>query len=550
MAHHNRPVARWFFLGDQGNIFLRDVLISTRLTLTAPLASMLFVVGCTSQSAPTAVQPSPDSSVVTMDSDATEAQVAEFCGSCHKTPLPEHLPRRSWSDEVAKAYRRADQSGRKDLSRPDQQQLINYFTSKAPEWMVIPDAEESSPGPIRFEREFIDLPKTTRTAAISFLLTGRMSLHAPESPLELLSCNMEGGEIDRLSWANGKWSHTRLAVLKNPDHIVACDFDRDGNQDYLVAELGTLNATDDLAGRVTLLRSTGSEEQFQSIPLKHSFGRVADARVADLDGDGDDDFIIAEFGFEKTGRLVWLECVGLADKGPSTVLHVMDSRHGSIHAPPVDLDGDGDLDVIALFSQEYESIVAFMNDGNGTFTSETLFEANTPSFGSSGLELTDLDGDGDVDILFTNGDTLDKFQLRPFHGIHWLENTGASRFDYHHLTNLPGAVKAIPCDVDGDHDLDIVAVAYCPPELKHQARPKKRDTLIWLKQVGPNLFERHSLNQSGDGHMSVMTGDFNHDGRPDIIVGETSFDPGVRRWLTVYWNLGSESGLATAAPAN
>lgn len=478
-----------------------------------------------------------------------QTQVTEFCGSCHKVPLPEHLPRRSWAEEIGKAYRRLEQSGKTNLTVPDQQQMIAYFTTLAPAQMVIPDAPESDIGPITFDQEFLELPPTTRTAAISYLTVETSKRQDGTPQAELLSCNMEGGEVERLIHQERSWTITRLATLRNPDHLMICDYDKDGIQDYLIADLGTLNATDDLLGRVTLLQGTAQRDKYRAVTVKQGLGRVADARAADLDGDGDDDFVVAEFGFEKSGRLLWLETTGTRANEVDSKLHVIDARHGSIHTPPIDLDGDGDLDLVTLFSQESESIVAFFNDGKGAFTPRVLFEADTPAFGSSGLELADLDGDGDQDLLFTNGDTLDKFQLRPFHGVHWLENKGANQFEYHHLTNLPGAVKAIACDLDGDQDLDIAAVAYCPPELRGQARPKRFDTLIWLEQTASGQFQRHSLNQSGDGHMAITVADWNQDGRPDLAVGEASFDPGQRRWLTIYWNRGGRNSVKSVSTA-
>ena len=86
----------------------------------------------------------------------------------------------------------------------------------------------------------------------------------------------------------------------------------------------------------------------------------------------------------------------------------IDQRHGAVNLPTYDLDGDGDLDFVALLSQEHEVVEAFINDGKASFHRELIWAAPDPAYGSSGLELVDLDGDGDQDVLMTNGDSFDR----------------------------------------------------------------------------------------------------------------------------------------------
>ena len=71
----------------------------------------------------------------------------------------------------------------------------------------------------------------------------------------------------------------------------------------------------------------------------------------------------------------------------------------------------------------------------------------------------DLDGDGDLDVLVTNGDMLDDFQLKPYHSIRWLENKGSYPYVPHELAHMFGVMRAQAADLDGDGDLDIVACA-------------------------------------------------------------------------------------------
>src|SRR5579859_2502139 len=106
------------------------------------------------------------------------------------------------------------------------------------------------------------------------------------------------------------------------------------------------------------------------------------------------------------------------------VATVFDPRHGAIHVPIADLNHDGRPDFVALISQEFETVVAFLNTGPGKFEPHVTHAAPHPAFGSSGIQLVDLDQDGDLDVLYSNGDVLDSNLLRPYHGIQWLENRG------------------------------------------------------------------------------------------------------------------------------
>jgi hypothetical protein len=474
--------------------------------------------------------------VVAANEAELTAQIQGFCGACHTVPHPEILPRLSWADEIPKAYKRYAASGRHDLTVPVQAAVTQYYTDRALEAFVIPNAPVSSPSPVPFQSETFDLPPDYQGVAVSFLAPENAGTAArPET--NLLLCDMLNGSVQRFHWADRKSARLPLARLKHPDHVVPCDFDGDGRRDYLVAELGALQPSDELSGAVELLRATKTPDSWEAIPLQESIGRVADAQVGDLDGDGDNDVAVAEFGFEKAGSLFWLETVSLENGRPKTIRHELDPRHGAIHVPMTDLDHDGDLDLIALFSQEHESIDAFVNNGQGQFERRTLFEARNPSFGSSGLELVDLDQDDDLDLLFTNGDTLDTFQLKPFHAVNWLENRGDGTFQHHQIATLPGVSRAVAADLDNDGDQDIAAVAFCPPMLKHMVKPNAFDTLVWLQQTSPGQFERHSLGGTPTGYMAISAGDFDHDGDNDLAVGEFSpFTPKSRHWLTLHWN--------------
>ncbi|MDP7030629.1 MAG: FG-GAP-like repeat-containing protein, partial [Phycisphaerales bacterium] len=150
--------------------------------------------------------------------------------------------------------------------------------------------------------------------------------------------------------------------------------------------------------------------------------------LLDYDGDGDLDLAVTQFGYLR-GEVQWLENLGdWQFRGH----HLMD-KSGGIHGPIVDIDNDGDLDIVVLFSQEWESVHAFVNDGTGAFAPTVLHDVADADYSSSGIDVGDIDGDGDADIAWANGDAFVSVDYRPLpsHGVQWLENRGDLDFAFH-----------------------------------------------------------------------------------------------------------------------
>jgi hypothetical protein len=244
--------------------------------------------------------------------------------------------------------------------------------------------------------------------------------------------------------------------------------------------------------------------------------RVADVEAADFDGDGRLDLAVSAFGWRRTGEFTILKNETKNYDNPSFVPYRIDKRTGSIHGIPADLNGDRKPDVIALFAQEHETVVAFLNQGGMRFDPQVIYAAPHPNWGSSGIQVLDLDRDGDVDVLMTNGDTLDDKTVKPYHGIQWLENKGTFPFTEHPLANMAGVARAQATDLDGDGDLDIVACALVSSE---DMETRSLPSVVWLEQTRPGVFERHVLEAGALTHATLDAGDFDGDGDVDIVVG-------------------------------
>ena len=309
--------------------------------------------------------------------------------------------------------------------------------------------------------------------------------------------------------------------LTQPVRTQVVDLDGDSRLDLLVADIGLLAPTNAKVGRVVLLRNKGDFE-FEPLVLLKDVRRVVSAEAADLDGDGDLDVAVSVFGHIH-GKTVWLE----QKEGFTFQEHVLDARAGAIHAFPFDADKDGDLDIAVCLSQDSEEILLFRNDGSGGFAKEVLFDSDAEHYGMSGLEPADLDQDGDTDILFTNGDTLDlEFprELDPsdVHGLSWLENDGAGRFSLHDVIRLWGAYAVRALDFDGDSDLDLAVSTVQTTELFPVSVTKE---LVWLVNDGKQNFTELLVEKEAPPLMiAIEVSDMNQDGVPEILGG--THDPG------------------------
>jgi hypothetical protein len=397
------------------------------------------------------------------------------------------------------------------------EEVADFFIARAPRQRTVPPwGPAPTSDKVKFVRRSIDGGRAIleRPGAANVRL---LEIFEDVPGPELVVADMLSGWVTWMDPDDPQGTLKPIVRLKNPCHIEAVDLNQDGQMDLLVADLGDPEPSDVQLGTVVLLKRTGSRE-FEVVPLTGKMGRVADARAADFDSDGDLDIIIGEFGWRKLGSLVYLENVSDANQlifEPRT----LDPRHGAIHVPIVDLNSDGKPDFLALLSQEHEVVEAFINLGNGEFTIKEVYSAPHPQWGSSGMELIDFDGDGDQDVLATNGDTLDDMRLKAYHGIFWLENEGQFPFRYHRIDDYYGVHRAEAGDLDGDGDLDIVASSFLPG-LSDEARERLQiEGLVWYEQTETGAFEKRVFGEVACDFPTLELGDINGDGLLDVITG-------------------------------
>lgn len=306
--------------------------------------------------------------------------------------------------------------------------------------------------------------------------------------------------------------HVLGSGLKAPVHAEPVDIDGDGDIDLLVASMGVVFPNNDRIGTVFILEN-GGREQFKPRAVIEDTDRVTDVRAADFNGDGRIDLALAQFGYDQ-GSVAWLERTGAWEFRR----HVLLELSGAINVCVGDFNRDGRPDFAALVSQQWEEIYLFENTGGG-FVRRRIWGSTNEDFGSSGMSVADLNQDGWPDLLFTSGDGFGPAATpgpRPWHGVHWLENTREGAFRHRHIGSLPGAYA--PCEIDLDRDgaMDVVSVA---AYADWNSKNRSVTSLMWFRNDGKMTFAPHVLAGDPKDQITLAAGDFDGTGAISFVTG-------------------------------
>lgn len=498
---------------------------SWRRVVKGLLAPMFVVISVTSISGCGGNGDSSTSSSGQSSRDVAKAapEVVKFCGDCHGFPSPDSLPRNLWHGEVAQGFTFYELSGRTDLKVPLFEDVARYYEANAPVELKLPRPTQPG-GPVLFRRQKISDENTMLVPGVS---------HLSWSPDQqsLLVTDMRSGTVAAAVFSDGNVVVKNRIFAGHPAHAELGVFDgaRESRTSF-IADLGSFAPDDHKLGRVLQWDLSEATSQAQIMEIKSGLGRVADISTADFDGDGSPDLCVAEFGWRKTGSsfLIWGRAGGFND----AAITRLSDRHGTSHIEVVDMNQDGMLDIVTLTSQEFETVSCWINLGDRRFREEVVFQSDDPGYGSSSIRKADIDGDGDIDILLTNGDSMDSNTIRPDHSVQWLENAQEFPFQHHMIDNLPGVYCADAADLDNDGDMDIAA---CTMTWGHET---SRNTVVWYENTDSG-FDRHALDLSIDQHAVITIGDFDRDQDFDLAVGSFEIrDAPTSEWFSIWWNDG------------
>jgi hypothetical protein len=266
------------------------------------------------------------------------------------------------------------------------------------------------------------------------------------------------------------------AEASAPEDVAVADLNGDGYPDIIAAcELAHLIYFQNPGGDA---RSARWERLIPPVTTgRGSFIRVF---FADVTGDGRPEVIAANKGAQSPSLqqdptpISWFEVTGPPLDGGSWVEHELARVRWPINAQPVDLDGDGDIDVVGGSVAE-RRIIFFENRGGRPL----------PAFRAHTLRIagTSLAGD---------------------------QRPPARRDDREALVSGFNMAFA---DINGDRRLDIVTFEF--------ARLVGR-SVVWLEAppLPDGQWTLHEIGHYGpDDVVGIAVADINGDGRPDVMTG-------------------------------
>jgi hypothetical protein len=329
--------------------------------------------------------------------------------------------------------------------------------------------------------------------------------------------------IPALAAAAGHWQrHAIDNTSKGADGVRLADVNGDGLPDIATGweEGGSI--------RVYLNPGPGKARQPWPRVVVGSVRSPEDAVLADLDGDGALDVVSSCEGKERSIFVHWAprNRRDILSAGAWRAEFLPEARSAAqwMFAVPVQLDGKHGLDLAAGAKNDGAHVGWFEAPAKPRDLGSWKWHPLRPAGWIMSLIASDMDGDGDPDLLFSD-------RKGPRSGVFWLDNPGpgpaqARPWPEHRVGGQGAEVMFLDtADLDGDGLQDVLTAA------------KPRHVLVHRRRTSAGrAWETRSIGlpETAGTAKSVRAGDIDGDGRLDLVFsceGAVAEKAGVM-WLS------------------